>query len=178
MVKVLVETPLESCGISLTPTKRSSDVWLVKTYATGDLGLGEKRLRRLGGGEAPADRDANGAQHLSGLHCPGWTNHLDKHDRGDVGGGLRWKVLSLGEQRSSTATQGHHCWEDRSRKGCGPQLCSDRRCRQLTLLPHFCPGPALLLKVETGEELLNQGSGYRSGFQTNSQILWHSPSKR
>lgn len=71
MVKVLVETPLESCGISLTPTKRSSDVWLVKTYATGDLGLGEKRLRRLGGGEAPADRDANGAQHLSGLHCPG-----------------------------------------------------------------------------------------------------------
>lgn len=50
MVKVLVETPLESCGISLTPTKRSSDVWLVKTYATGDLGLGERRLRRLGGG--------------------------------------------------------------------------------------------------------------------------------
>lgn len=125
-----------------------------------------------------ADPTGDGAQHFSALYSPGWSNHLGKY-YGEMRRGvgwLSWKVLRLGKQRSSMATQ---AIADGKRD---PERRWGRRCGGMGVFDnmHFfhisAKGRPYLPKLRQ-KELLKQGSWYHNGFITSSQVLGHSHSK-
>lgn len=84
-----------------------------------------------------------------------------------------WKVLSLGEQRSSAVITGGKRGSERR---WGPQLWSIGCCWQLAFLALFCPGPALSLRLRQTRSYSSRVHGTMN-LKTSSKILWHSSSK-